>query len=153
MLKQRAGILMNHVNYNGSAPALTDVIAGRVPLMFDVWHSAKRYVDSGDLKLIAGAGTKRLTDAPQVATIAETYPGFDVIAFNALVAPAGVPTPVLDKLAADIRAMVNSAEFAEKVRHLGIFPLGNTPAELDAWMREQIARWQEIATAANLKAD
>jgi tripartite-type tricarboxylate transporter receptor subunit TctC len=153
MLKQRAGILMNHVNYNGSAPALTDVIAGRVPLMFDVWHSAKRYVDSGDLKLIAGAGTKRLADAPQVATIAETYPGFDVIAFNALVAPGGVPTPVLDKLAVDIRAVVNSAEFAEKVRHLGIFPLGNTPAALDAWMREQIARWQEIATAANLKAD
>ncbi len=53
MLKQRAGIAMTHINYNGSAPALTDVIAGRVPLMFDIWHSAKRYVDSGDLKLIA----------------------------------------------------------------------------------------------------
>ena len=55
--------------------------------MFDIWHSAKRYVDSGELKLIAGAGSKRLGDAPQVATIAETYPGFDVVAFNALVAP------------------------------------------------------------------
>jgi tripartite-type tricarboxylate transporter receptor subunit TctC len=153
MLKQRAGIPMTHVNYNGSAPALTDVIAGRVPLMFDIWHSAKRYVDSGELKLIAGAGATRLADAPDVATIAETYPGFDVIAFNALVAPAGVSTALLDRLAADIRAVVNSEEFADKVRHLGIFPLGNTPAELDAWMREQIARWQEIATAANLKAD
>jgi tripartite-type tricarboxylate transporter receptor subunit TctC len=153
MLKQRAGIPMTHVNYNGSAPALTDVIAGRVPLMFDIWHSAKRYVDSGELKLIAGAGATRLADAPDVATIAETYPGFDVIAFNALVAPAGVATAVLEKLADDIRAVVNSNAFADKVRHLGIFPLGNTPAELDAWMREQIARWQEIATAANLKAD
>src|SRR5215475_15296258 len=55
MLKQRAGIAMTHINYNGSAPALTDVIAGRVPLMFDIWHSAKRYVDTGELKLIAGA--------------------------------------------------------------------------------------------------
>ena len=89
MLKQRAGINMTHINYNGSAPALTDVIAGRVPLMFDIWHSAKRHVDSGDLKLIAGAGAQRLGDAPQVPTIAETYPGFDVIAFNALVAPGG----------------------------------------------------------------
>jgi tripartite-type tricarboxylate transporter receptor subunit TctC len=153
MLKQRAGINMTHINYNGSAPALTDVIAGRVPLMFDIWHSAKRYVASGDLKLIAGAGAQRLADAPDVPTIAEIYPGFDVIAFNALVAPAGVPAPVLDKLSADIRAVVNSPEFADKVRNLGIFPLGNTPQELDAWMRKEIARWAEIAKAANIKAD
>jgi tripartite-type tricarboxylate transporter receptor subunit TctC len=153
MLKQRAGINMTHINYNGSAPALTDVIAGRVPLMFDIWHSAKRYVASGDLKLIAGAGAPRLADAPDVPTIAETYPGFDVIAFNALVAPAGVPAPVLDKASADIRAVVNSSEFADKVRNLGIFPLGNTPQELDAWMRKEIARWAEIAKAANIKAD
>jgi tripartite-type tricarboxylate transporter receptor subunit TctC len=153
MLKQRAGINMTHINYNGSAPALTDVIAGRVPLMFDIWHSAKRHVDSGDLKLIAGAGAQRLGDAPQVPTIAETYPGFDVIAFNALVAPAGVPAPVLDRLSADIRSVVNSPEFADKVRNLGIFPLGNTPQELDAWMRKEIARWAGIAKAANIKAD
>jgi tripartite-type tricarboxylate transporter receptor subunit TctC len=153
MLKQRAGIKMTHVNYNGSAPALIDLIAGRVPLMFDIWHSAKRYVDSGELKLIAGAGAQRLSDAPDVATIAETYPGFDVMAFNAIVAPAGVPAPVLDKLSGDIRAVVNSKEFAEKVNHLGIFPLGNTPQELDAWMRKEIVRWKEIATAADLKAD
>jgi len=156
MLKQHARIPaenFTHINYNGSAPALTDVIAGRVPLMFDIWHSAKRHVDSGDLKLIAGAGAQRLGDAPQVPTIAETYPGFDVIAFNALVAPAGVPAPVLDRLSADIRSVVNSPEFADKVRNLGIFPLGNTPQELDAWMRKEIARWAEIAKTANIKAD
>ncbi len=153
LLKQRAGIDMTHINYNGSAPALTDVIAGRVPLIFDIWHSARRYVGSGGLKLIAGAGAERLSDAPQVPTIAETYPGFDVIAFNAMVAPAGVPAPILDKLSADIRAVVNAPEFAEKTKNLGIFPFGNTPKELDAWMREQIAHWKEIAAAANIKAD
>lgn len=153
MLKQRAGIAMTHINYNGSAPALTDLIAGRVPLMFDIWHSARRYVATGDLKLIAGAGAARLADAPQAPTIAETYPGFDVMAFNALVAPAGVPAPVLDKLSADTRAVVNSSEFAGKVSQLGIFPFGNTPQELDAWMRKEIARWAEIAKAANIKAD
>jgi tripartite-type tricarboxylate transporter receptor subunit TctC len=153
MLKQRAGIEMTHINYNGSAPALTDVIAGRVPLIFDIWHSARRYLGSGGLKLIAGCGLERLPDAPQVPTIAETYPGFDAVAFNALVTSAGVPAPVLDKLSADIRAVVNSPEFAEKTRNLGITPLGNTPQELDAWMRAQIARWKEIAKAANIKAD
>src|SRR4029078_2214179 len=78
MLKQRAGIAMTHINYNGSAPALTDVIAGRGALMFDIWHSAKRYVDAGELKLIAGAGLERLADAPRTPTIAETYAGFSV---------------------------------------------------------------------------
>ena len=153
MLKQRAGIAMTHINYNGSAPALTDVIAGRVPLMFDIWHSARRYVETGELKLIAGAGAERLADAPQVKTIAETYPGFDVIAFNAMVAQAAVPKPVLEKLSADVRAVVESAEFAAKTRHLGIFPKGNTPGELDAWMQRETSRWADIAKAANIKAE
>jgi len=153
MLKQRAGIAMTHINYNGSAPALTDVIAGRVPLMFDIWHSAKRYVETGELKLIAGAGAERLADRPQVATIAETFPGFDVIAFNAMVAPAAVPKPILAQLSADLCAVVTSAEFADKTRALGIFPKGTEPDELDAWMRRETARWAEIAKLANIKAE
>jgi tripartite-type tricarboxylate transporter receptor subunit TctC len=153
MLKQRAAIEMVHINYNGSAPALTDVVAGRVPLMFDIWHSAKRYVDAGQLKLIASASAERFADAPSAATMAETYPGFQVTAFNALVTPAGVPQPVLDKLSADIRAVVSSDAFREKTKHLGINAYGNTPAELSAWMRTEIARWQQVAKAANLKSD
>ena len=153
LLKQRAGIDMTHINYNGSAPALTDVVAGRVPLMFDIWHSAKRYVDGGQLKLIASASAERFSDAPNVATIAEAYPGFQVMAFNALVAPAGVPAAVLEKLSADIHAVVNSEAFRDKTKHLGINAYGNTPAELSDWMRREIARWQEVAKAANLKAE
>jgi tripartite-type tricarboxylate transporter receptor subunit TctC len=153
MLKQRAGINMTHINYNGSAPALTDVIAGRVPIMFDIWHSAKRYVDSGDLKVIAGASAERLSEAAQVPTLGETYPGFAVAAINAMYGPAGIPVPVLQKLSADIRAVVNSTEFAEKARRLGIDAKGNTPDELDAWTRSEIARWAEVAKAANISAD
>jgi len=98
MLQQRAGIKMQHIAYNGSAPALTDVIAGRVPLMFDIWHSARRYVDTGQLKLIAGAGAPRLPGAPQVPTIAETYPGFNAVAFNAIIGPAGIPDALVERL-------------------------------------------------------
>src|SRR5262245_4443909 len=64
LLQQKAGIKMQHINYNGSAPALVDLIAGRVPLMFDIWHSAKRYVDTGQIKIIAGASAERLSDTP-----------------------------------------------------------------------------------------
>ena len=95
MLKQRAGIAMQHISYNGSAPALNDVIGGRVPLMFDIWHSARRYVDTGQLKLIAGAGLDPLPGAEHAPTIAQTFPGFNVVAFNAMIGPAGIPAPVL----------------------------------------------------------
>jgi tripartite-type tricarboxylate transporter receptor subunit TctC len=153
MLQQRAGIRMQHINYNGSAPALTDVIAGRVPIMFDIWHSARRFVETAELKLIAGASAERLNGAPSVPTIAESFPGFEVMAFNALVGPAGIPAPILEKLSADVRTVVNSAEFAEKTKNLGIDAKGNTAQELDAWIKGEIARWAEIARAANIKPE
>src|SRR3954468_20505009 len=98
MLKQRAGINMTHINYNGSAPALTDVIAGRVPLMFDIWHSAKPHVEAGKLKVIAAVGAARLPELPNVATIAETYPDVSAVAFQALFTSAGTPQPVVEKI-------------------------------------------------------
>jgi tripartite-type tricarboxylate transporter receptor subunit TctC len=153
MLKQRAGIMMNHISYNGSAPALTDVIAGRVPLIFDIWHSARRYVDSGDLKLIAGAGTDPLPGAEKVPTIAATFPGFNVVAFNAAVGPAGIAPAVLEKLAGDIRAVVASPQFAARTRSLGIDAWGNNPAALDAWMRTETAKWAQIARDGNLRPE
>jgi tripartite-type tricarboxylate transporter receptor subunit TctC len=156
MLQQRAGIPaahFTHINYNGSAPALTDVIAGRVPVMFDIWHSSRRYVESGELKLIASASAERLPGAPNVPTIAETYPGVEVIAFNAIVAPGGTPATIVEKLSGDIRAVVESAAFRDKTRHLGINSYGNTPAELSAWMTKEIARWKEVAQAAGIKAE
>jgi tripartite-type tricarboxylate transporter receptor subunit TctC len=153
MLQQRASVKMLHINYNGSAPALVDVIAGRVPIMFDIWHSAKRYVDTGQLKLIAGASAERLSDAPNTPAIAETYPGFAVMAMNALFGPSGIPAPVLAKASADVRAIVESPEFREKTKHLGIHAWGTTPQDLDTWSRKEIARWAEVAKAANIKVD
>jgi tripartite-type tricarboxylate transporter receptor subunit TctC len=153
LLQQKAGIRMTHINYNGSAPALTDVIAGRVPLMFDIWHSARRYVDSGDLKLIAGAGPDPLPGAESVPVIDKTYPGFTVVAFNAVIAPAGTPEGILEKLSADLRAVVTSPAFAERTKALGINAWGNTPKELDVWFASETTKWAEIAKAANLKAE
>jgi tripartite-type tricarboxylate transporter receptor subunit TctC len=153
LLKQRAGIQMTHINYNGSTPALTDVMANRVPLMFDVWHSAKRFVGPGKLKLIAGTTAERLPDMPDKPSIAETYPGFNVVAFQALIGPAGIPEPVLKKLSTDIAAVIDSKEFAERTKHLGIKPWGTTAQELDAWMQKEIANWKTIADAAHIKVD
>jgi tripartite-type tricarboxylate transporter receptor subunit TctC len=153
LLKQVAGIKMQHINYNGSAPALIDTIAGRVPIMFDVWPSARPHVESGELKLIAGAGAERFSDFPQVPTIAETYPGFNVAGINFIVAPAGIPAPVVETLSHEVRAVVDSVEFAEKMRPLGADAKGSTPQELDVLIRKEIALWTEVAKAANIKAE
>jgi tripartite-type tricarboxylate transporter receptor subunit TctC len=153
MLEQRAGIKMVHINYNGSAPALTDVIGGRVPIMFDIWHSSQPYVQSGDLKLIASASADRLPGAPNVATIGETYPGYTVMAFQAVIGPAGIPPAILDKFSDDIRAIVSSPEFASRTAKLGIDAWGDSPQELQAWFRQEIARWRELVKTANIKVE
>ena len=153
MLKQRAGIAMQHISYNGSAPALNDVIGGRVPLMFDIWHSARRYVDTGQLKLIAGAGLTPLPGAEHAPTIAQTFPGFNVVAFNAMIGPAGIPAPVLDKLSAYVGAVVDSPEFAARTRSLGIDAKSTTPHQLDVWFAKEMEKWAAIAREANIKAE
>jgi tripartite-type tricarboxylate transporter receptor subunit TctC len=153
MLKHLAGIQMQHINYQGSGPAVTDVIAGRVPIMFDIWHSVKQHVADGRLKVIAFTGLQRQKDAPQYPTIAETYPGFDATSFQAIITRAGLPAPVLDKLSADIRAVVASPEFHDRTRALGVEPTGSTPEETDRYLHNEIRKWSDIVRKANLKLD
>jgi tripartite-type tricarboxylate transporter receptor subunit TctC len=152
-LENLAGIKLTHIAYNGSAPALTDVIGGRVPIMFDLWSSAKPYVADGRLKVLAVASAYPLQDAPQYPTLAETFPGFDVNAFQALAVPKGVPPAVIEKISADIRSVVSSPEFGEKVGPLGVFPKSTSPQQLDAIIRKEIERWAAIAKAANITVD
>jgi tripartite-type tricarboxylate transporter receptor subunit TctC len=153
MLKHLAGIQMQHINYQGSGPAVTDVIAGRVPIMFDIWHSVKQHVADGRLKVIAFTGLQRQKDAPQYPTIAETYPGFDATSFQAIITRAGLPAPVLNKLSADIRAVVASPEFHDRTRALGVEPAGSTPEETDRYLHNEIRKWSDIVRKANLKLD
>jgi tripartite-type tricarboxylate transporter receptor subunit TctC len=152
-LENLAGIKLTHIAYNGSAPALTDVIAGRVPVMFDLWSSAKPYVTDGKLKVLAVASAQRLQDAPQYPTMAETYGGFDVNAFQAIAVPKGVPPAVIAQISADINSVVSSPEFADRVRPLGVFPKATSPEELDAIIRREIERWSAIAKAANITVE
>jgi tripartite-type tricarboxylate transporter receptor subunit TctC len=152
-LENLTGIKLIHIAYNGSAPALTDVMAGRVPIMFDLWSSVKPYVADGRLKVLAVASAQRLQDAPQYPTLAETFAGFDVNAFQAIAVPKGVPPAVIEKISSDIRSVVSSPEFAEKVGPLGVFPKATSPQELDAMIRKEIERWTTIAKAANITVE
>ena len=153
LLQRAAGIKMQFIPYGGSAVAWNDVMAGRVPVMFDVWHSVRPHVDGGSLKLIGAAGATRLAEYPNVPAIAETHPGFDVSGFQGIIAPRKIPPALLAKISADVQAVVRSPEFSEKMKAIGGEAAASTPEELSAHIAREIAKWKEVAKAANIKID
>ncbi|MCR0985433.1 tripartite tricarboxylate transporter substrate binding protein [Roseomonas populi] len=153
LLQQRTGIAMEHVPYNGSAPALTDVLAGRVPVMFDLWSSVRPHVEAGRLKILAVAGDAPLPDAPQVPTIAATLPGFVSVAFQGVIAPAATPPALVEAISSDLRAVTASEGFRRQVVPLGVDPAPGTPAAFGAFLKGEMAKWRDVARAAKIVLD
>jgi len=152
LLQQKVGIKLRHVPYNGSGPALIDVLAGRVPLMFDIWHSVKAHVEAGKLKVLGVAGKEKIPGEPY-ATIGETVPGYEIASIFGIVAPAGLSKETLEKIAADIVGVVKSPQFVERVRGLGMEPVGSRPAEFDTLIKNEIDKWDAIAKQNNIKVE
>ena len=124
-----------------------------MPLTIDLRHSARRYVESGDLKRLAGVSADPLPGAESAPTRAAAFPGGDAIAFNAAVGPAGIPAAVLDRLSADVSAVLASRASTVRAKPFGIDAKGNTPAELWTWIQDKIEKWHRIVTAAHIMAD
>lgn len=153
LLQKVAGIEMLHVPYNGSAPALTDVLANRVPLLFDIWHSVQQYVEVKQLKVIGVANATRIPNAPQYPRIGETFPGYEANSIFGIVVAARTPDELVAKLSGDIVEYIRSPVFAQKARELGMDAVGSSPEEFDALISRQIAKWQEIASVSGISID
>lgn len=153
MLKLRAGIEMLQVPYTGSAKALVDFVAGRVDLMFGIWHSIKPYVDSGDLKIIAVVHNERLKDAPQFETVSETYPDIAFTGFEGLFVRSETPPEIVKKIVDAVRIIIKEGPVAEKLRNAGAEPLGSGPDEFRDYLVKQIGFWGKVAKEANIKLD
>ena len=154
LLKSMAGIDLVHVPFNGVGPAMTGVLAGDVQMSFAQSSAALPHVKSGKVIALGVASRKRIAAAPELPTIAEAgLPGFDVTSWYALVAPAGTPATVVDRLHAEIVKVLGSADVREKIAALGAEPVGNTPAEFTAMQRAEAARWAKLAREANIHAD
>lgn len=151
LLNQQAGIDLLHVPYGGSAAAHTDVLSGRVPLMFDVWAPVKEYVRAGKLKVLGVTLKDRLASDPSYPALAETLPGFEVVSAFGMVTSSKVPRHLIDKLGADIAAVVKEESFAAKVRDFGMDPVGSTPQEYDRFIRAEVARWSRVVKEANIR--
>ena len=150
MFKKEAGIDILHVPYNGSGPALTDVLGGRVDLMFDILYSVQPHLNSGKLKVLALTTSKRDSSAPNIPTIAETLPGFQVYSTIGLVAPAATPAPVISKIQHDVAEFLAQPDTKKRFEALGVTPVGSSPDAWNALIRSEIQRWTKVARESKI---
>jgi tripartite-type tricarboxylate transporter receptor subunit TctC len=154
LLKSMAGIDLLHVPYNGTGPAMKDLIGGQVSMMFAQSSSALQQVKAGKLRALGIASLKRNPAAPEVPTVAEQgLPGFEAVSWYALMAPAGTPGEVVNKLQHEIARIVQLPDIREKLAALGADPVGNTPAELAAMVKSESARYGALVQKVGIKAD
>jgi tripartite-type tricarboxylate transporter receptor subunit TctC len=148
-----ADVKFQHVPYRGSAPALTDLVAGNVDIMFDNLGVSLPLVKSGQLKLLAVATPKRMAALKDVPTIAETLPGFDSAAWFAIVAPPKTPQAIAEKINADVNEALQQRDIIQRLDQLSAEPIGGTTQATAAYMREEIERWHKVIKAANVRLE
>src|SRR5947208_459594 len=148
-----AKVKFQNVPYRGSAPALTDLVAGNVDIMFDNLGVSLALVRSGQLKLIAVAAAKRMASLPEVPAIAETLPGFEAVAWYAVVAPPKTPARIVDKINADINEALRDPNILARFAEFSAEAVGGTPAETAKYFREEVERWNNVIKAAGVKLE
>ncbi|HVO89879.1 MAG TPA: tripartite tricarboxylate transporter substrate binding protein, partial [Casimicrobiaceae bacterium] len=145
LLKATAGVDLIHVPYKGNAPALTDVLGGQVPMMFDTITTSLPHVKAGKLKALAVTSAKRSPLAPDVPTMIEAgLPDFEISAWYVMFAPAGTPRDVMQRLNAEINKAINDPELRRSLGEQGVEFTGGTPEQADAFVHNEIERWGRI---------
>ena len=153
LLKQAAGIDLLHVPFKGSGPAYPEVFAGRVDLLVDPLFASLPYIKAGRTKPIAVTSAKRAAQLPEVQTVAETVPGFEVQSFFGIVVPSATPRAIVNKLNADVVKVLRLPEMRAKLSELGLEPVGDTPEQFDATICSEIDKWARVVKEAGIKAD
>lgn len=154
LLKRMAGIDMVHVPYKGSGPALTDVIAGHVPIIAVSPLPVLPHLKSGRLRGLATTGRTRARVAPELPTVAESgVPGYHANLWYALLGPAGIPKPVVNKLYTETSKVLKQSKMTDQLTALGAEPVGNSSQELAKFLRSEIDRWTKLIQAANIRPD
>ena len=153
MFKSLAGIDIVHVPYKGGSPAYPDVMSGRVPLQFDPMFASMPNVKAGKVKLLAITSPRRAPSAPEVATIAETLPGFSVMSISGIVVPSATPRDIVRKASADINRALQMTDLVERMGQVGMEPSGTTPEQFDAFIRAEIEKWATVVKASGAKLD
>lgn len=154
LFKQQTKTDLVHVPYKGSAPAMSDLIGGRIETMFDTATSALSHIKGGKVRALAVTGPKRLPELPNVPTFAEQgLKDFDVPGWYALLAPAGTPPAAVQWLNSEVNAVLKDPAIVSRLQALGATPEGGTPAQLRDFMASQSTRWGKVIKDAGVKLD
>jgi tripartite-type tricarboxylate transporter receptor subunit TctC len=149
----RAGLTATNVSYKGTAPALTDVVAGHLPTMFSLFGDGLSQMESGFVRMLAVSSAQRSAQAPKVPTIAESgFPGFAITSWWGLLAPAGTPKPIIDRIAAGIAQATKDPKILTQLTNFGVDPVDSSPAEFAAMISSDIALWANAVRLAGLQA-
>jgi tripartite-type tricarboxylate transporter receptor subunit TctC len=148
-----AGIEMTHIPYRGAGPAITDLMGGRLTMMFSTAASLIPHVRAGRVRALAVSSAKRFSAVPELPTVAEAgVPGFDVSSWYALFAPAKTPPAIVEKISADSVATMREPQVRERLEGLGLEVVASTPQELGAFFQAEITKWEPIIKAAGIVA-
>ena len=154
LLRQRTGIALEHIPYKGGGQAIVDGITGHIPLVFTAVATAQQYVKAGRLVGLGVPGAKRSAALPEVPTFAESgLAGFDVTSWVGILAPARTPGPVIERLQGEIAAVLRAEPVSTRYAALGIEPVGNAPARFAEQIRADLARWEKVVKAANIRLE
>ncbi|MBO9353541.1 tripartite tricarboxylate transporter substrate binding protein [Bordetella petrii] len=152
LLENMAGISMTHVPYKGNAPAIVDLLGGHVDMIFDGMTSSLPHVRSGKLRAVAISTKKRASAMPELPTVDESgLPGFDVGSWFGILAPAGTPKPVVDKLNAELTRIINSADMQQLLARQGLDPMPMSPQAFADYMRQETRKWEDVVRKAGIK--
>jgi tripartite-type tricarboxylate transporter receptor subunit TctC len=151
MLKVRAGIDLLHVPYKGMVPALTDLLGGRLDMVFVDLGSILQHVQAGKVRVLGVGSDVRLPELPNVPAISERLPGFTATTWFAVVAPPGTPAEIAAEVSKTINEALILPDVAQRFRDLHAMPMGGSPAQTATFFRNESERWREVIAAAGIK--
>lgn len=152
LFKMTAGVDVVHVPYAGEGQLVTDLLGGQVKVGVDGISAVIGQIKTGKLRAVALTTANRIDELPGVPTVAETLPGFEASGFSGIVAPKNTPPPVIDKLAAAVRAIQADDKFKARLSELGVSELSMSPAEFGQFIAAETAKWRKVVQFAGLKA-
>ena len=151
--KMKAGVFIVNIPYRGTAPAVQDLLAGQVDLMFAAVGNVQQHIRAGKLKALGVTSTSRLPSLPEVPTIAETLPGYESSAWFGLFGPARMPADLTQRLSDAARAAVQSSDVRKRIEHEGATPVGNSPEAFAKFVDSEIQRWGVVVRYSGAKPE